>query len=144
MAIKNQIFYLIFVIIISITAFSYAEITIIANKSVKQDTITKKEVKKVFQGRQKTWDDGSNIIVTILKDDTIFRKFLKSYVKTNPTQFKNVWRRLIFTGKVTSDQIQIFSTEEDVLSYITKTKGAIGYTAIENIPGGLKIIQIGE
>ena len=131
-------------ILISMTGVSNAEIKIIVNQSVKQNYISKKEIKKVFEGRQKTWDDGSNIIVTIYKDENIFRAFLAEFGNTKPTQFKNVWSRLIFTGKVTSDQIQIFSSEEDAINYLTNTAGAIGFTTMENIPQKLKFIQIGE
>ena len=137
--------YLPLILILLFTGYTDAEeITIIANHNVIQDHISKKEVKKIFEGRQKTWDDGSNITVTIYKDNKIFRKFLAIYVNTNPTQFKNVWRRLIFTGKVTSDQIQIFPSEEEAVSYVRNTTGAIGFTHLENIPSDLKIIKIGE
>ncbi len=139
---KNKKIIIYLVLILSVSFLSHAEIKIIVNQNVKQNFISKKEIKKIFQGRQSTWDDGDNIIVVILKENKIFKEFLSTYVKTNPTQFKNVWRRLIFTGKVTSDQIQLFKSEEESIAFLLNTKNTIGFTTLEEIPSGLKIIKI--
>jgi len=103
---------------------SFAEVLIIANKNVSEDSISKVEVKNIFLGKTVKWADKSNISFVILKNG-IHKDFLKEYIKRSSSQYKNYWKKMVFTGK--GSQPRAFETEKELIQYVAETDGAVGY-----------------
>ncbi len=55
-----------FILLIAYEDAALAEIKIIANKSVKNDTLTRAEIKEIFIGQMILWDDKTRIHVATL------------------------------------------------------------------------------
>ncbi|MCP3921838.1 MAG: hypothetical protein GY714_04555 [Desulfobacterales bacterium] len=132
----------VFLILSLYTAQLFAgDITIIANKSVDVSKLSKKDVKKIFLGKKRKWDAGDKIIfVTLQKKSDSHKKFLKTYVKKNPSQFANFWKKLVFTGK--GKMPKYFKSEEAMVKFVAKTKNAIGYVSSNIDLGNTKKISI--
>jgi ABC-type phosphate transport system substrate-binding protein len=103
---------------------SFADVLIIANKNVSEDSISKEEVKNIFLGKTVKWLDKSSISFVILKND-VHKDFLKEYIKRSSSQYGNYWKKMVFTGK--GSKPKAFETEKDLVRYVAETKGAIGY-----------------
>jgi ABC-type phosphate transport system substrate-binding protein len=103
---------------------SFAEVLIIANKNVPEDSISKTEVKDIFLGKTVKWADKSNISFVILKND-VHKAFLKEYIKRSSSQYGNYWKKMVFTGK--GMKPKAFDTEKELVQYVAETKGSIGY-----------------
>ena len=101
------------------------EVIIIVNESIPVDSLNKDEVKNIYLGNITEWEDKKKIEVLVLKDTQLHELFLKTYVKRNASQFKNVWKRNLFTGK--GNTPKEFESIEKLLTYISMTKGTIGY-----------------
>ncbi len=106
---------------------SYAEVFFIANLSVDVDALSKSEVKKIFLGDKKVWDNGNAIILVTMKENDTHNEFLKKYVKRSSMQFKRFWRNKVFLGQ--GDTPKSFSNEEEMIEYLKQTTGAIGYAS---------------
>ena len=103
---------------------SFADVLIIANKNVSEDSISKEDVKNIFLGNTVKWKDKSSISFVILKND-VHRAFLKEYIKRSSSQYGNYWKKMVFTGK--GRQPRAFETEKELIRYVAETDGAIGY-----------------
>ncbi len=118
------VFLLMLVMFFLASTTSFAEVVIIANKNVSEDSISKEAVKKIFLGKTVKWDDKSSISFVVLKED-VHKAFLKEYIKRSTSQYKNHWKMMVFTGK--GRKPRAFDTEKDLVRYVAETEGAVGY-----------------
>jgi len=118
---------------------SFAEVLIIANKNVSQDSISKEEVKQIFLGKTVKWADKSKILFVILKKD-VHKDFLKEYIKRSSSQYKNYWKKMVFTGK--GRKPTAFETEKELVRYVAETEGAIGYISTGTEMMNVKTINV--
>jgi len=103
---------------------SFAEVLIVANKNVSQDSLSKEEVQNIFLGKTVKWVDKSNITFVVLKND-VHKDFLKEYIKRSTSQYGNYWKKMVFTGK--GRKPIAFETEKELVQYVAETEGAVGY-----------------
>ena len=107
-------------------SMTHAEaVILIVNKNVDQSELSQQEVRDIYLGDKTTWDNGRQVVIATLKEGVVHDEFLQVYVKKTAVTFSRYWKRLLMTGK---SEIPIsFVTEQEVLDYVTKTEGAIGY-----------------
>ena len=120
---------------------SYGDIFIVSNSSVSNTTLTKAEVKAIFLGKQRRWDDNQEIELVLLKNPKVYNAFVRKYTNRTSSQFRNWWRERLFTGQ--GRMPQSFKSEKKMIEYIAKTDGAIGFMA-SKLPTDsyLKVIQV--
>lgn len=104
----------------------------IAPGSVDADT-----VKKIYSGNTTKWPDGTRIIVVTMDNAPIHEDFLKTYVNKTQSQFSATWKKIMFTGK--GKFPTNFDTAEEVMDYVSKTPGAIGYVSAGANPQGVSV-----
>ena len=114
---------------------------VIANQSVPADKLTGLELKNIFTGKIKLWENGDKIILVYSKQKETQIHFFKEYIKKTPQQFINSWRNLIFMGK-SSTIPKGMADEKELIKYVSLTKGAIGYVASQKLIDGVKIISV--
>jgi len=116
------------------------DVVVIANKDVPSDKLGQDTIKKIFLGNIINWDNNEVIMVVLSGDNEIHDAFLKKYIKRTSSQFQNVWRQNLFTGK--GAMSTKMKTDDEIVDYIAKTKGSIGYVSSEiNLPGDVKPID---
>ena len=87
-------------------------IVLIGNADI-EDSLTSEDVKQIFLGRKTRWHDDSTITFVLFNDNTATPIFLKEYVKKTPFQYKNFWKKQVFTGK--GRMPKSFKHPEDVI-----------------------------
>lgn len=133
--------------LISLAITSYgicadAGAVLIVNSNVQKISFSKTDVMNIFLGKKTTWDDGSKITFVTLKGGDAHKKFLRTYIKRNPTQFKNYWKKMLFTGKGVVPKS--FAADADVIDYISKNVNTVGYISTSVSADGIKIIPVSE
>ncbi len=97
------------------------------------DSLTPDEVQQIFLGRKTRWSDDSSITFLLYNHDPILEQFLKTYIKKTPFQYKNFWKKQVFTGK--GRMPKAFKQLEGVLEFVAATEGAMSFvpreTAVE-------------
>lgn len=116
------------------------EVLIIANPSVPADKLDSDEIKNIFLGKTAKWGNNDMVTVVVSKDSEVHISFLKKYIKRTENQFNNVWRQNLFTGKG-KQPVKVESIEE-LVDYVSKTKGAIGYISSDvKTSGEIKVLS---
>jgi ABC-type phosphate transport system substrate-binding protein len=115
-------------------------IKIIANLSVKSDTISTDELKSVFLGEQSSLNDGSHVEPVLEKGGATHEAFVKEYLGKSDSALQIYYRSLVFTGKGSMPKAVGF--DADVVAYVAKTKGAIGYVASGARAEGVKTLEV--
>lgn len=125
------------VVLLTIISSLWAGELVIINGN--KGNLTKQEVQKIYLGKQKRWDDGTKIHLTTYNGGELADSFMKHYLGKKHSQFLIYWKQLMFTGRgIMPKQVE---TQEEMIEYVKKTPGAIGYISDANIDG-ISVIRV--
>jgi len=116
------------------------DVVIITNKNVSIDMLKKEDIKNIFTGKKTRWNDNKKIKFVTLPKSRVHKGFLKKFVKRTPEQYSRHWKKQIFTGKGTKPRS--FKTQEGLLNYVARTKGAIGYISPQVVTDKIKVLTV--
>jgi ABC-type phosphate transport system substrate-binding protein len=117
-----------------------ADIKVIANSSVGATSVSSDELKGVFLATKSSLSDGSHVEPVLLKSGAVHEAFLKDYVGKSDSALETYYRSLVFTGK--GSMPKAFATDAEVVAFVEKTKGAIGYVGAGTSTGGAKVLDV--
>lgn len=101
-------------------------VLIVSNKEVVAQSLTTSQAKAIFSMRSQQWSNGSPIKVFVLSDrHPLHDLFCKSLLDVFPHQLRTAWDRQVFSG--TGQAPITVDSEEDMLTRVATTPGAIGY-----------------
>jgi len=115
-------------------------VKVIANASVKADSISGDEVKSVFLQETSSLRDGSHVEPVLAKGGAAHEAFLKEYLGKSDSVLQTYYRSLVFTGK--GSMPRTLGSDAEVTAYVAKTKGAIGYVSAGAGSEGAKTLQV--
>lgn len=126
-------------LLLSVPIALRGEEALVVNPSVTAKSLTDDALKDIYLGKTSIWDDGTKIVVVVLKDgpsnDALMRRLNKS-----PQQFLSSWKKLVFTGK--GAMPEIVTTDQALVDYVAKTPGAIGFIDKEKLQDGVKALTV--
>src|SRR5277367_6411986 len=117
-----------------------ADIKVIANSSVGASSVSSDELRGVFLATKSSLSDGSHVEPVLLKSGAVHEAFLKDYVGKSESALETYYRSLVFTGK--GSMPKAFATDSEVVAYVEKTKGAIGYVGAGTSTAGAKVLEV--
>lgn len=104
-----------------------AQVIVIANTSVNADSVSKAELRDVYNGVSTSLKNGARVRPVILKDGPTHNQFLMDYLGKNSVTFVIAWRGLVLSGQATMPKS--IDSEPAMVDYVAKTPGAIGYVS---------------
>jgi hypothetical protein len=138
---KNLVFRLLFVAALAAPAPALAaEIQVIANPSVKAASVSAGDLKEVFLGNKTSLADGSKVEPVLAESGAAHDAFLKDVVGKSAAALKNHLKSLVFTGK--GSMPKSFASEAEIVKYVAKTPGAIGYVSASTDASGVKKVAL--
>ncbi|HET9305374.1 MAG TPA: energy transducer TonB [Candidatus Sulfotelmatobacter sp.] len=117
-----------------------AEVKVIANRSIRADSIAAVELREVFLQDRKSLSDGSHVEPVLAKEGAAHETFLNQYLGKSSDALRNYYRTMVFTG--TGAMPKSFASDREIVAYVAKTNGAIGYVDIDTPVEGVKILTI--
>jgi ABC-type phosphate transport system substrate-binding protein len=128
-----------FAVAIGMTPKISAEETVLVNGSSAVAGISDDDLKDYYLGKKGSWPDGSKVIVVVLKDGASHENLMKKLGKST-SQFSTGWKKLVFTGK--GSMPEQVGSEDELVAYVAKTPGAIGYADAGKAKDGVKAIPV--
>jgi ABC-type phosphate transport system substrate-binding protein len=116
-----------------------AATVVIANEDVSSDEIAKRELQKIFLGRS-TQFGGQKLVVVTLGNGSSHQAFTEDYLQMTPQQFTNHWRKIVFSG--TGKEPRAFDSEAELVAFVARTPGAIGYVSSGGSHSGVKTLKV--
>lgn len=104
---------------------AFGDPIVVVNNSVAISALDLDSLQKIYLGRKTEWESGGSILPVTLEAGNVHASFLKTFIHKNTAQFSNYWRQMIFTGKGSAPLS--FSSESEMVDFVTKTPGSIGY-----------------
>lgn len=117
-----------------------ADVKVIANASVGASSVSAEELKGVFLDTKSSLSDGSHVEPVLLKGGATHEAFLKDYVGKSGPALETYYRSLVFTGK--GSMPKAFGSDAEVVAYVEKTKGAVGYVSATANTGSTKVLEV--
>ena len=117
-------------------------VRIIANPSVKADSISPAELKGVFLEERNSLSDGSRVEPVLSRGGAAHEAFIKQYLGKSDSDLQLYYQSLVFTGK--GSVPKSISSDADIAAYVAKTRGAIGYVSSEASVEGVKTLSVAE
>ena len=118
------------------------EVKVIANPSVRSDSITVAELRSVFLEEKRSLSDGSHAEPVLARSGAAHQAFLKQYLGKTEEALENYYRTLVFTG--TGLMPKTLPSDTEIIAYVAKTRGAIGYVDVNAAAEGVKVLTIAQ
>jgi hypothetical protein len=116
-----------------------AHIKVIANSSVSSSSISAGELKDVFLLTKNSLG-GGHAEPVLEKSGVTHQAFIKEYLGKTDSALQTYYRSLVFTGKASMPKI--LGADAEVVAYVAKTKGAIGYVSASAATEGVKTLEV--
>ena len=125
--------------LLSISAFG-ADFRVIANGTVRASSISADDIKAVFLQEKSSLSDGSRVVPVLAKGGPAHETFVRQYLGKTEDALMTYYRSLVFTGKGLMPKT--LASDAEVLAYVAKTKGAIGYISSSAGTEGVKVLEV--
>jgi hypothetical protein len=116
-----------------------ADVKVVANSSVAATSVSAGDLKDVFL-LDKDSLAGGHVDPVLSKGGPAHEAFIKQYLGKNDTALQAFYRTLVFTGKASMPKA--LGSDAEVIAYVAKTKGAIGYVSNGASTEGVKTLEV--
>jgi hypothetical protein len=117
-----------------------ASVQVVANPSVHSSSVSAEDLKNVFLGTKKSLPDGSTVEPVLAESGAAHEAFLKDVLGKSDQALRNYFKTLVFTGK--GSMPKSFASDADIVKYVAKIPGAIGYVSAGTEAAGVKKLTI--
>jgi TonB family protein len=117
-----------------------SDFKLIANSSLKADTVSAEELKKIFLEESSSLSDGTHVEPVLESDGPVHRAFLQQCLGRTSDDLQSYYRALVFTGR--GSMPKQLGSDGEVVAYVARTRGAIGYVSSESSAEGVKTLTV--
>jgi hypothetical protein len=114
-------------------------VKVIANPSVSANAVSSEDLQSVFLLDIDSLG-GSHVEPVLAKGGAAHEAFLKAYLGKDDPALHAFYRGLMFSGKASMPKF--LETDADVVAYVARTRGAIGYVSNAAGTPGVKVLSI--
>jgi ABC-type phosphate transport system substrate-binding protein len=116
-----------------------ADLYIIANKDLPASQLDKDDIAAIYLLKKKHWDNGEDIMPINLPAQAEARnRFTAEIFDSTPEKLGSYWDKMLFKGE-TPPVTQ--NSEQAVILFVERIKGAIGYVETKPQSAQIKILQ---
>jgi len=126
--------------ILGVAGAQAGDLKVIANPSVGASAVSADELKGVFLATKTSLSDGSHVEPVLEKGGPVHEAFVKEYLGKTDAALQTYYRSMVFTGK--GSMPKALAGDAEVVAYVAKTKGAIGYVSAAASTAGVKTLEV--
>lgn len=117
-----------------------ADVKVIANPSISASSLSSDELQRIFLQTKSSLEDGTHVQAVLEKSGSTHEAFVKAYLGKTDAALQTYYRSLVFTGK--GSMPKTVSSDAEMVSFVSRTKGAIGYISASAPAAGTKTIEV--
>ena len=124
-------------------ALHAAATDIIVNRGVAGTSLTLTSARALFGMRLTRWPDGRPVQLFVLPDgNPVHGALCKEDLNIYPYQLRQSWDRMVYSGMAQAPME--VATEEEMLSRVATTPGALGYVRKVKTNDPVKVLNVTE
>ena len=135
---KRSIVTVFFFMILTVNAF--AQVAIIAHKSVPVTKIKKSQLLDFYTGDIRMWSNGEPVLVFDLKRKSETREAFYNFIGKSSSRMKSIWMKRMLSGE--GDPPEALASSNEMLKKVASTPGAIGFINQNNLSGDVKVLLL--
>jgi ABC-type phosphate transport system substrate-binding protein len=112
---------------------------VIANPSISAGSISASDLQSIFLEESSSLG-GTHVEPVLEKGGPAHEAFLRQYLDKNDSALQTYYRSLVFTGK--GSMPKALASDAEVVAYVARTKGAIGYVSAAASTEGVKVLDV--
>lgn len=128
------------ILVLASTCAWAADVKIVANADISASSVSVDDLRSVFLEKTNALSDGTHVEPVLSKGGAAHEAFLKQYLDKNDAALQIYYRSLVFTGKASMPKV--VGSDAEMISYVAKTKGAIGYVSKGASTEGVKVLEV--
>jgi len=133
-------FFLLLIVLASSACAVFAEEAVfVVNPSVKETELSTESVRGILLGNKTSWESG-NLKLVVQTEGTLHELVIRTYTQRSTDQFDKYWKKQVFTGKGMAPAVA--KTDAEVIDYVAKHTGAIGYVASVSATAAVKVLLV--
>jgi ABC-type phosphate transport system substrate-binding protein len=118
---------------------AHADLYIIANKELPIAQLEKSDIAAIYLLKKKHWENGDDIMPINLPATADARnRFTAEIFDSTPEKLGSYWDKMLFKGEMPP---VTQSSEQAVIMFVERIKGAIGYVETKPQSSQIKILQ---
>jgi len=115
-------------------------INVITHKSVSENVIDTKLLRRIYSMRQQRWANNSPIVVFVLPSQhPIHIQFAKETLNIFPYKLDRIWNKLTFSGLGVAPTV--VNSQAELIQAVRSTPGAIGYVETIDKEAQVNVIE---
>jgi ABC-type phosphate transport system substrate-binding protein len=135
--------FLIFVSPAALAAEPEPGFSVIVHPTNATTALTTDELSRVFLKKVTKWKDGRSIVpIDLVEDSPVRRSFSQTVHHRKVPAISSYWQQQIFSGRAVPPREM--DSEEEVVRFVVRSPGAIGYVSTKAPLKGVKILKIGD
>jgi TonB family protein len=116
------------------------DVKVIANAAINSASMSDSELRSVFLLQRKTLKDGSAVEPVLQKRGPVHDAFCKQFLSRDGEEIRIYYDGIVFTGK--GSMPKQLNSDADVVKYVARTPGAIGYVSSSASTDGVKVLMM--
>ncbi len=121
------------------SASPWAEVVVIGHPGIGADSLTSKQVAKLWLGKSKRIPGGGKVKVVDQKPGSAARdEFNKKVLKKSDSQLKSYWAKVVFTGKGVPPKA--LPDDKAVKEWVMSTPDGLGYVDSGSVDDKVKVL----
>ena len=137
---RQQLFALLSGLLLLAGRASAQDVKVIANSSVQSESISASELKSVFLEERSSLPGCGHVEPVLSKSRPAHEAFLKQVLGRSDSDLQMYYRSLVFTGRGAIPRT--LDSDEAVVAYVAKTRGAIGYVSAAANAEGVRTLDL--
>lgn len=118
------------------------EVKVIVNLRVRADSISAAELRRIFLEENNSLADGTHVQPVLEKNGSVHEAFLREFLDRSDDDLQTYYRTLVFSGRAAMPKE--LGSDAEMVDYIARTKGAIGYVGAETSTDSVKVLKIAD
>jgi len=130
-------FLIISLLVFVYASFSTAQVSVIANKSLKSDKINFTTLKDIYNLDSQSLN-GEKVKLFDFSSDNAAKNSFYSALGTTPAEIKKVWLKAKLTGS--GNPPENVGNDDEMVNKVSSTVGAIGFVKSSSVNGNVKVL----
>lgn len=123
---------------LALAGSSRAQVAVIANKQVNEDSIDRIRLLDFYTGDIRRWNGGTPVVAFDLKEKGETRDTFFAFVGKSSSRMRTIWLKRMLAGE--GDPPEALDSEEIMLKKVAETPGAIGFVSSDRVNDSVKVL----
>ena len=128
------------ILICSSAVSSSSQVAVIVHRQVAEDSIDQTRLLDFYTGEIRRWDSGARVVPFDLKAKGDTRDRFFEFVGKSSSRMRSIWLKRMLSGE--GDPPEALETEDQMISRVATTPGAIGFINKERVNDSVKVLVV--